>query len=495
MQATSVTLQDPDGDLALAPGDLLLFEEIAAADVEAGHVRKDPNPTHRHLVQLTSVSTRYMDDLLGVGVVDVEWGVEDATPFAMVCANADGLTTVARGNIVLVDHGRRVTESQIEVTSFGRTSRGARLAQTGLTWLEPLASAVASAAALARQEPRRATPQIELVDADGASWSPVRDLLASDGSARDFVVEMESDAQAHLRFGDDRLGRAPATGVVFARAEYRVGNGIDGNVGADSIVHAVADPDNPLAFPLTTALAIESVRNPLPASAGSAPESLDEVKLYAPKAFRQQERAVTTEDWSEVAQRDPEIQRAVAAIRWTGSYHTVFLHLDRHGGALLDDDFRSRSLARLERYRLAGYAIELVGPRYVAVDIAAGVCVAPGFLRDDVERRLLREFGRGVLPDGRLGFFHPDQFTFGESLFLSRVIARMMAVPGVLDVDFAPAAVSGAPQHRFKRWDRPQSNEVGQGRISIGRFEIVRCDNDPDFPDNGRIQFFMEGGA
>jgi hypothetical protein len=438
---------------------------------------------------------RYQDELAGVGVIDVGWPSDDALPFPLPVAGSDGLTSVARGNVALVDHGRRVTEPSIAVTSFGRTGLRAELAQTGLTWLEPLPSGPSSARVLGEQDPRQAMPQVALVDDDGATWSPQRDLLASDGSARDFVAEMETDGRAHLRFGDDSLGRAPSAGVVFTRAEYRVGNGIEGNVGAESIVHAVADPTDPLAFPIATAVTIEGVRNPLPAAGGRAPESLEEVKLYAPAAFRRQERAVTVEDWSEVAERDPDIQRAVATIRWTGSWNTIFLHLDRKGGAALDDDFRARSLARLERYRLTGYDLELVGPSYVPVDIAAGVSVTPGFLRDDVERRLLREFESGVLPDGRRGFFHPDEFTFGQPLFLSRVIARMMAVPGVLDVDFSPPRGLGDRQRRFKRFGRPQGNEVTEGRIPIGRFEIVRCDNDPDFPDNGQIQFFMEGGA
>ncbi len=37
---------------------------------------------------------------------------------------------------------------------------------------------------------------------------------------------------------------------------------------------------------------------------------------------------------------------------------------------------------------------------------------------------------------------------------------------------------------------------VGQaaGRIDIGRLEIARLENDPSAPENGRMEFIMEGG-
>jgi hypothetical protein len=33
-----------------------------------------------------------------------------------------------------------------------------------------------------------------------------------------------------------------------------------------------------------------------------------------------------------------------------------------------------------------------------------------------------------------------------------------------------------------------------QGVIPIGRMEIARLDNDPNAPENGIIEFIMEGG-
>jgi len=65
-------------------------------------------------------------------------------------------------------------------------------------------------------------------------WRPRFDLLNSPRFAPEFVVEMEEDGRATLRFGDDTLGRRPVEGSSF-RASYRIGGGPAGNVGADAL--------------------------------------------------------------------------------------------------------------------------------------------------------------------------------------------------------------------------------------------------------------------
>ena len=44
-------------------------------------------------------------------------------------------------------------------------------------------------------------------------------------------------------------------------------------------------------------------------------------------------------DYAGAAQRRPEVQRAAARFRWTGSWHTVFVTADRAGGGPVDAPF------------------------------------------------------------------------------------------------------------------------------------------------------------
>src|SRR5262249_6221414 len=201
------------------------------------------------------------------------------------------------------------------------------LLQGPLTFRVPLqpADASAPAAGALAVDPALALPAIALTG-DAAAWTPRYDLLASDRFAAEFVVETETDLPPELRFGDDVHGRRPAPGVELT-AVYRVGTGAGGNVGREVLTRVDGLPG-------------VTVRNPLPASGGADSESLEHVRVTAPSAFRTQERAVTAADYAAVAERHPEVQRASAELRWTGSWYTVAVSVDRLGGAPVDDAFR-----------------------------------------------------------------------------------------------------------------------------------------------------------
>lgn len=150
-------------------------------------------------------------------------------------------------------------------------------------------------------------------------------------------------------------------------------------------------------------------------------------------------------------------------------------------------EFESELRAFLERFRMAGYDLEIDGPRYVSLDVALNVCVASGYRRSDVKRALLQTFGSGDIGDGTRGFFHPDNFTFGQAVYLSQIIARAMQVVGVQSVD--------VPNDGFKRFGQAPHGEIEAGILPIHRLEIARADNDPSLPENGRIGFVMKGGV
>jgi hypothetical protein len=193
----------------------------------------------------------------------------------------------------------------------------------------------------------------------------------------------------------------------------------------------------------------------------------------------------------EVVQRFGGIQKAQATLRWTGSWYTMFITVDRTGGLLPDAAFINRLRNFLEQFRLAGYDLEIEAPLFVPLDIAFTVCVAPAYAPSTVKAALLDVFSSRTLADGSLGFFHPDNFTFGQPVYLSRIVAAAMQVPGVrwVDTDDVPPS----PNH-FKRWGQDSHGETQAGRIAMSRLEIARLDNDPNQPENGKIDFFMEGG-
>jgi predicted phage baseplate assembly protein len=334
---------------------------------------------------------------------------------------------------------------------------------------------MAATAALATN-PGSAVPAITLIGAQAEGpfdWYPLRDLLGSRQGDRAFVVECEHDGTSLLRFGDGAHGMRPVEGTGFT-ASFRVGNGVAGNIGHDSLTHVVSTLDDVL-----------GVTNPLPAAGGVEPESGEHIRRGAPATLAVQERAVTPADYEAKAQLSRTVARAAATFRWTGSWHTVFVTADRVGGAPVDRPFETALRADLERYRMAGYDLEVDGPRLVPITIGLHICVAPGHHRADVSRAVRVVLSNRMLPDGRLGMFHPDRFTFGQPVYLSAVLAAVHSVPGVQSVD--PVS--------FERQRLSQTSGLEDGVLPMGRLEVARLDQDPNFPERGVLELTFGGGS
>jgi len=491
--------------LALQAGDLLLFEEVLGP--KTGHPA-DADRAHRHVVRLTRVEA-CTDKLTGTPLLKVEWHREDALPFPL-CISAVGgpecrllePVSVARGNVFLVDHGRTVEEElgvvppaagEVRCEGRGRRSqvpqRSGRwtpvLARAPLTFRRPQPSTTdgVSASRLMDQDPRRALPEIRLAASpaafDAPHWSVRRDLLDSGPDDLHFVAEVDDDGRAHLRFGDGDTGFAPPAGTSFS-ATYRVGNGPAGNVGPEAIRHLVLRSE-----------ALSGVRlqprNPLPARGGTAPEPLAEVRLLAPHAFRRDlQRAITGDDYARLVERQfpGRVQRAAATLRWTGSWTEVLVAVD----PLTEETDVPRLLREirhaLRRYRRIGHDVAVERALPVSLDVELLVCVQPHFQRAHVEAALLDVLGPSTLADGRRGFFHPDELTFGQGIALSRLVAAAQAVEGVESV-----AVQ-----TFQRLGEGPRGEIENGFLALGPLEIARLDNDPRFPGHGRLKLTMRGG-
>jgi len=496
------------GDLAptttspgkLNPGDFLLFEEVRGP---VTGLEADANPAHRQVVRLTSVVKALdpleIDPKSGTRptlLTQVTWAPEDALTFPL-CLSAkladssivEGIS-VARGNLVLADHGETVSEwfpgdpadPNVPGILPGPRAFRFRLQQGPLSFRIPFDKGQGpstTAASLLLTDPHTAVPEVTKLDVHTATqvlanWTPVTTLLESHALSTDFAVETENDGRALIRFGDGVYGLDPPQGAhIFV--QYRIGMGTQGNVGADSLAHVINPGFN----------GIDAVRNPLPAWGGIDPQPIEQVKLQAPAAFRAiQYRAVTEADYAEVAERSPDVSQAVATFRWTGSWYTVFITIDPVGRNDVPPEMAERVRDWVTQFTQAGYDLEINAPVFVPLDLVIDVCVAPYHFRGDVEQAVLKALSNREFAGGTRGFFHPDNFSFGQPLYLSQLYAAVVAVEGV----------DSASVTQFQRWGKLANHELQQGYIPMDRLEILRLDNDPNFPENGVLRLNMGGG-
>jgi hypothetical protein len=569
-------------DLKLAPGDLLILEEVFGP---GSGLPADADPTHRHVVRLLTADPAEdaaIKQPLKVGdhtyqlstpVVNITWADADALPFALhlsvigappICDYVENVT-VARGNVVLADHGRTITAQEDLGLVPAQSSHMVcecpgipgdvefmpgrfmpHLGRGPLTYAQALPGTFVSAKELLEQDPHAALPQLwlfsapptpglpqpiftaadladpkpltsrmraadqpaarylrlwlpaalqqqlgqpgdptpELVEAVKAElekllwhWTPTYDLLDSTGADLHFVVETDDDMVAWLRFGDGEVGRQPGAGSGFM-ATYRTGNGTSGNVGAEAISCLILRRGKPEG-------AAVQVRNPLPASGGTDPEPITEAKLLAPGEFRKtQGRAITADGYVTLINGMPGVQRAAVNLVWTGSWYEADIAIDPLGSEEASAELCQAVADALQPYRRMGHTLRVHAAHYVSLQIVMGVCVKPDYQRGHVKAALLDVFSNRVLPDGRLGFFHPDNLTFGQGIYVSQLVAAALTVPGV---EFVVVT-------QLQRQYEHPNDEIANGVLQLGPLEIPRLDNDPSYPEHGVLTLMFKGG-
>jgi len=479
---------DPDVDepepWKLKPGDFLLFEEAP----EPQAAQQDDAGPFCQVVRLTEVQTGRAGSDSGGESQAFTWvawddALESSLRLSATTPNGtESSAGVARGNLVLADHGRTLAgpewhpsdPSEPGILGSDRAYR-LPLREGPLAFHLPLKAGASARALLSENDPREARAQVSLTVGDRAAeledWDPAPDLIGSGPASMDFVVETEDDGRASIRFGDGEFGAALQEGSRVG-VTYRVGVGERGNVGAEGLAHII-EPDS------GTLPNVKHVRNPLPAWGGADPEPAQRAKELAPVAFHTGRlRAVTAEDYVLRAEEHPEVYRARASLRWTGSWKTVFITIDPRGCRGLTPELRQRVLDWVARAALAGYDLKIRLPLYVPVEINIEVRVDPEYYLTDVEQALRAALGDRVRTDGSPGFFNPDNFTFGQPLYLSQLYEQVEAVEGV----------GSAIVTRFKRLLETPANELEQGYILVNPLEIIRMDNDPGMPENGRMR-------
>lgn len=480
-------------DLKLkSPG--VVAANTAAALIQSGKIRRllvqerlnpstgnaaDRDLNKRQLLRLESAAAQ-QDPVTGDFFVRVRWREEDALLanycFTIQCPVKVEDVSLFHGNLVEVFHGApRVTVFEdprgiVAPPAFPYAPDDVN----GTVCAMPPERVAYLETHPGGDVPPRSTLRVTVQTSSGSEqWTERADLIHSSESARDFRLETDEHGFSQVVFGDGTNGMKlpPGARVVM---EYQTGFGPDGNIGADRITRVAAGP------PFLTQA---ECWNPFDAANGRAPESPERILRRAPEMFRfRQLRAVTLADYVKRAEELPEVSRASAAYFWTGSWRTVRIAIDPTGGRTLDQALRTKLAKHLNAVRLIGEDLELRPPLFVPLEIHVSLCVQTDVWPQDIRFVIEQEFSAGYTPDGRAGFFHPDRWTFGQTLFASEIFGRLQAIPGVEHV----------LEIRMKRWNRPfpWSSE----KIEVQSHEIVLVANDPNRMEEGFIDFELKGG-
>ncbi|NHI03596.1 hypothetical protein DYY67_1391 [Candidatus Nitrosotalea sp. TS] len=102
-----------------------------------------------------------------------------------------------------------------------------------------------------------------------------------------------------------------------------------------------------------------------------------------------------------------------------------------------------------------------------------------------MERRLRNVLGNANYDEGKKGFFHPDNFSFGQPVYVSKLYDAINQVRGI-----SSALITKLGNHReFSIYSAVKKNgtiqddisemNIKRGYLPVDESEIIRLNNDP----------------
>jgi hypothetical protein len=418
--------------------------------------------------------------------------------------------TWVSGNVVPATHGETVTEeirnltpAQVDELQFElaglppgakRPRQRLLLTNAPLAHLDPATLALAMSTTtdapatpdavteILTRAPRSVSTLQVFVDGTTGVWQEANTLLNSSSTDQVFRVEIDDTGRATVVFGDDTFGMSPSE-TATVTAVYRVGGGTIGNVAAGTLTRTV------LPEPW-----LDSIVNVSAATGGRDQETREHARRVGPASSHDPLVAVTSADYQSAAQSfvdssgNHPVQRANATFHWTGSWLTATVAVEPQASTTLTTELATQITPYLNGRRLAGYDLEVLPALYIPLDVIVEFCTAAGFRPADVQQSLLQALSNTTLTGGSLGFFHPSFFSFGDPVYVSKLYAAIMAVPGVDSAQITRLAQLHSPSP-----DSDTSTNLGQGFLAVTADQIIRLDNDRNFPQNGSLTILPKG--
>lgn len=163
----------------------------------------------------------------------------------------------------------------------------------------------------------------------GEPWFYKETLGRSKPTDRDFIVEVSGSKEAYIRFGDNINGAIPEAGQELI-ADYYTSLGSLGNVEANTIVNSITN------FTTTFGIPKVVINNPLKAVAGTDFEDIERIRRSAPLSLRTLLRAVTDQDYEDIALLAPGVNKAKIFFS-CGKF--VYLYISPNGGGISSTSF------------------------------------------------------------------------------------------------------------------------------------------------------------
>ncbi len=248
-------------------------------------------------------------------------------------------------------------------------------------------------------------------------WEEVKNFYRSGASDRHFAVDLRT---GRIQFGDGKRGAIPPKGGDNIRVICRISQGANGNAGAGTIT--VLDGEMPQ---------VTSVSNLHPAEGGTDPESVEEARLRGPWVIKHRDRAVTEEDFVELAKEASPLVGAARCYAEEGLVHVVVVPASDDPRPLPNQRLVSDVSDYLDARRLINTRIRVEGPVYQTIELQTRVVLRPSYQGHfaEVAARIRQALHLFVHP--LKGGSDGSGWPMGRALHLSELYYLLESVDGI----------------------------------------------------------------
>jgi hypothetical protein len=250
-------------------------------------------------------------------------------------------------------------------------------------------------------------------------WNQVQYLVDSLGSDAVYTVIVDAFNTTTIQFGDNVNGLIPGLGLQVL-ATYNVGLGSAGNVSAGTV--GLTLNDTPGVF--IPFLADGITYNSTAMTGGSDPETNDQIRVNAPTSFATQNRAVSLQDYANLALNVPGVIASNAVANHSTS---VSLYILGPGGQVPSAGLSDAVVNYFTGNTLAGVTLSVVAPNLIAVDV--------GSSGNNVQLNVLPKYQAAAVQlnvqTALTALLTPPNVSFGQLLTISDIYAAILAVAGV----------------------------------------------------------------
>jgi hypothetical protein len=276
---------------------------------------------------------------------------------------------------------------------------------------------------------------------DSIQWAEVTNFYLSGPEDPVYIVRQNDDGESIVTFGDGIRGSRLPTGRNNIIANYRFGAGA-----ATPPAGGITQLGKPVA-------GLQSIVNPVAATAGADAEEQEEMRSYAPQSILILGRAVSMKDMEAVTLSVPGVRVAQAEWRWSANVQSAAAHIWYVGDPGLEGDIE----ARLRNVTAQGTPFDVQPATKRSIRLAVSVSHDPRY-----EPMALKAVIEEVLMAEKTGFLMPENTGVGQHFFRSQLFAAILSVPGTTgiqgiswteSVDPQPFTTYAKQQNAGSYWD------------------------------------------